>query len=79
MNEARRNAVRIISNVLEALIKEVNTIADEEKKAFENRPAGSQYSPSGEESEDAQTMLEEAILKISDGADALWELAQAPS
>jgi hypothetical protein len=44
MNEARRTAVRVISNLLEALATELNGLADEEKKAFGNRPAGSQHS-----------------------------------
>jgi hypothetical protein len=76
MNEARRHAVRVISNVPEALVSELSGLAEDEKKAFEKMPPVLQYGSSGDESTQAHSVLEEAVNAISLQAFELAELAK---
>jgi hypothetical protein len=79
MNEARRSALRVIGNVLDVLVKELDKLADEEKAAFESRQPGSRDSSSGDESKQAHSILEEAANAVSNHAVELDELTKKPS
>jgi hypothetical protein len=79
MHEARRQAVRVISHLLDSLVKELTDLADAETAAFESRPPGSQQSPSGDNSIDAQDQLNDAADKISDAPAELSRLCEPHS
>ena len=75
MNNERRQAVRIISHLLDTLVTELNDLADAEAAAFGKRPPGFQQSVSGDQSKSAYDELSNAADKISNTAAELNNLA----
>jgi hypothetical protein len=74
MNLGRRQAVRAISEFLDAIAKELNVLADAEAAALPKRPAGSRQS--GDRSKDAHERLSDAANIISDAAAELNDLLE---
>ena len=57
----------------ESLISDLEEILEEETEAYENLPESLQYSPRGEESQEAQNYLEDAICIIEDIIESINE------
>jgi hypothetical protein len=76
MNEERRQAARAISNILDAIVKEITNLAGAEEEVHKNRPASLHGSIQGEESIDAQNSLSEVADQISTAAADLRNLSE---
>jgi hypothetical protein len=71
MNEARRDRVRELIQMLESLQGRVQVLWEEEDKAFEGRPLSSKETGSGKISEDAAHFLSEAREDIQNAIDQM--------
>jgi len=71
MNEARRQALRSITDRLDQLVKELNEVCDAEKAAYVNRPTAFQYSPTGFLSDEAMQEMSEVADAVSNAAAGL--------
>ena len=69
MNEARRDRVRELIQMLESLQGRVQALWEEEDKAFEGRPLSSMETGAGKISEDAAHFLCEARDDIQNAID----------
>ena len=82
MNNRRRKRVNDVKDKFshckkdsdyESLISDLEEILEEETEAYENLPESLQYSPRGEESQEAQNYLEDAICIIEDIIESINE------
>ena len=71
MNKERRNKIIKIINAMEANKEWLQSVLDEEQFSFDSMPENLQGSMRGMESEDAISVIEEAVDKIDEAIDML--------
>lgn len=66
MNAERRKAINAIKETLEGAKSELETLAQEERDAFDNMPEGMQQGDKGQKMEAAAEALDEAVSNVDD-------------
>lgn len=76
MNDARRKAIADIRERLDAIRSDIETIASDERDAFDNMPESLQQGDRGQQSEAAADALDEAVSDLETLVAALEEATQ---
>jgi hypothetical protein len=74
MNKARREQIETIVSKLYSIQEDIDSIAQDERDAFDNLPEGLQYSEKGEDMETNADDLEQASSDIEDIIDLLHDI-----
>ena len=74
MNKDRREKIKIISQKLLEIKKELDSVQRDEEFAFDSMPEGLQSSDRGVESEDAIDAMDNALSNIDDAIDHLQDV-----
>lgn len=74
MNKARRKQIETIVSKLYSIQEDIDSIAQDERDAFDNLPEGLQYSEKGEGMETNADDLEQASSDIEDIIDMLRDI-----
>ena len=77
MDKQRRYEVRDIAERLNIIVSELNDLIDEEESVFNSRPAGRQWSVSGQDSKEAHEQMRSAADAISAEIEKLFGIAEA--
>lgn len=76
MNRKRRQEVNNISNKLEEIQSDIESIRGDEEYAYENLPESIKYSTRGEAMQDAICNMEDALSSIGDAIDYLNDIVE---
>ncbi|MGY8668142.1 hypothetical protein Q3C01_38055 [Bradyrhizobium sp. UFLA05-109] len=76
MDKQRRHEIQSLADRLDAIVQEMNDLADEEESAFRSRPAGSQLSVSGQDSQEAYEALRLIAAAIGGETPSLREIGE---
>lgn len=75
MNAERRKRIAAALDALAGLRATLETIAEEEREAFDNLPASLQEGDQGQASETAATILEDSVGEMEGIAESLGDIA----